>query len=97
MPESKKTPVTLAEIFRYAEVYGVKITISYEPTYPGRFILAFTKDGQHRADTMQRIDLDRPDFDEMCRYILTAGCEKLNRGVLDHFVEATVRPKFEEE
>lgn len=96
MSESKKTPVTLAEIFQYAEVYGVDITIAYEPIYLGRYVMKFTKNGVHRADALQRIDLDRPDFDELCRYILTAGCEKLDRCVINHFVDTAVKPKFKE-
>lgn len=96
MTESKNTPVTLAEIFRYAEVYGVSITVSYEPRMPDRYVLKFSKDGQHRVDALQRIDLDRQDFDELCRYILTAGCEKLDRHFINNFVDTAVKPKFKE-
>ena len=98
MSKDKKPPVTLLEVFRYAEIYGVDITVSHSNIYPGQYVLKFSKNGRTRMlETTQHIEPDCREFDDVCRYVLEAGCEKLNRNVIEDFVERKIRPKFEQE
>lgn len=88
-----KPPVTLLEVFQYAKNYGVEITISYDPTFPGRYVLRFNKDW---AALTEHIERDHRDFNGLCRYLLDVGCEKVNRCILARFVDH-LRPEFERE
>ena len=88
MGDSKKAPVTLTDLFRYADIYGVDITVSYDPLFPGRYLLRFSKRGAHHVESVADIDLKRFNIDDLYRYILAMGCERLNRYLVDNFTKA---------